>query len=626
MSEDRSINADLNIRPGEDSAQAIAMLGEVDEGLKNIRRTTQQSTDELDIFRQSLIETGDANAALNLGGSPGGGNVPGGGGADSNKLGKTSKAATQGVRTLTRSVNALGIEMSDGANAIAGVATVVPPLITGLNGMAVSAVATEIAMTPLIVIGALVAAAMVGLVFIIDGLKSSSNEAAEKMQAQVAAQEAYNDALNLTSNEIENQIAANEEARETNRRNLEVVNDLIIELDGAGDGFLGIGDALGIMGAEGDQLNERFKELTAEAKELAAETEALAEAYNSVEVAANDAREALLEEVDQLADIREFEQQALASSAEENAKRAQAIADESAIIREQIAVLEDSGDTSKEVQDKIAGLNSELGQLGQQSDVLSSSAVKAAESQKALAAAESELESAANEAAAKLAAAVSKTAAARANERKAIAAAGKASREAAAERIKFQKEQDKELTELQQDNNDARIQAEKDFNKSIEDLVANQSFLAAIDRQDDFVDSGQTRRDAARKDLINLQMDLAEERIVKEIAAQEEKADRAARVSEAVAERRNARREEIKLRRVADQEALKLRRNRAEQELELQGEINKNLIAMLQSVVGFSGDAAIQVQKLLSQAGAANSKGGKKGKSDLTSLLGKVMN
>ena len=50
---------------------------------------------------------------------------------------------------------------------------------------------------------------------------------------------------------------------------------------------------------------------------------------------------------------------------------------------------------------------------------------------------------------------------------------------------------------VSQDNFDARIKAEKDFNKSISDLVKNQSFLAAIDRQDDFVDEEKERQQAA---------------------------------------------------------------------------------------------------------------------------------
>lgn len=552
--------------------------------------------------------------------------APAGGGGDLRQANQSLSAATQGIRVLSRSASALGVEMGAGADAVLTVATTIPPLILGLNGMTASIVAAEIATGPFLAAAVAIAAVMGIAAVAIDFFKGSSEEAAEAMQEQVAAQEAYNNALNSTSDSIENQIAANEELLETNQRNLENIEALAktVSENEPSNIFWGLGDAFGWVGAEGDQLNEKLKELRAEEEELKLESEALAKALNSVEVAANDATQALLQESDILASIRKFEQEALASSAEENDKRAQAIVDESAIIRERIKLLEDSKNQTKEVADEIADLNSELGQLGQQSNILNSSAVAAAEAQRALAAAEIELEASAKAAASAAKAAASMTAAARAAESKAMAADSRADKKAAAERTKLGQEQAQEFGELQLDQHEARIKAEKDFNKSIEDLVENQSFLAAIDKQDDFVDTEQERRNAAKKELISLQMSLAEERIVREIAAQEANADREASIAEASANLRNAQREEIRLRRAADREALKLQRNRAEQESDLQAQVNKNTIAMIQSVVTFSANAASQVQRNLSQS-ATGGKKGRKGKS-ITSSLAEMMN
>jgi len=281
----------------------------------------------------------------------------------------------------------------------------------------------------------------------------------------------------------------------------------------------------------------------------------------------------------------------------------------------------------------LAGQNLELDNLEEETGELSDAAKAAADAQQALSDAIKQLEATAKRSAKAARDATKATSAAIADQRKANMESVIAQKKAAQEFLEFELEQVEELADLRQDNRDAQLKAEKDFNKSIDDLVKNQSFLAAIDRQDDFVDQEQERRDAARESIADLRVEFAEERFEKQLAAEEAREDRLKAISEASADVAKAQRNETKLRRKAADDVIRLQRSRAEREIALQSQVNKNVVSMLTSVVKFSADAAKQVNTILSSAqrkalsglGAGNGAGAAVTRSDVLDILDGVM-
>lgn len=572
MSDDRSITAEIALEPGVNNERVLGDLLQADATLK------------------SMQSAGD-----------------GGGDGGTGKIGKGARAASQGVRGLSGAVNLLGGEMPAAVSSVTAIIPLLPIMSTGINAVAGSITFLEAVFPPFLVVAAAAAAIVGAVTGSVSFYNDSVKENEERINAVKDATIAYNEALNSTSDEIESQLALNEELLATNLANQEATQDAIDALDEPSNIFFFIADQFDLVGDAGDDLADELKDLEAEEKNLITSTEGLTDAFDSAEVAANDAREALLENADQISEVREFEQEALAGSAEENARRAESIQNERAIIREQIALLENSGDTSKEVQDRIEELNGELGQLGQQSQFLSSAAVKAAEGLQALADAEGQLEAAAKQSAKAASAAASKTIDAQNRENKAIAKIRADERKAAKEAVKFVIEQEEELDDLRDDNRKAQLKAEKDFNKDIKQLVEEQSFIAAINRQDGFVEAEQERRDAAKEGLAKLQGEHEEERIENEIAAQEAKANRLKSIAEARSITAAARRNEIKLQNAANNDVIRLQRNRAEQEMSLHAQTTKSIISNMQAVVKFAAASKAQVNKILN----APSKGGR---------------
>ncbi|KKN09769.1 hypothetical protein LCGC14_1043280 [marine sediment metagenome] len=579
MSDDRAITAEIALEPGVNNQQVLGDLLQSDALLKSMQATGA-----------------------------------GGGDGGTGKIGKGARAASQGVRGLSASVNLLGGEMSATATSVTTIIPLLPIMSTGINAVAGSIGFLESVFPPFLIVAA-AAAAIVGTVTAGVSLYNDSvKDTEERINAVRDATIAYNEALNQTSDEIENQLTLNDELLATNLANQKATQDAIDALNepssGLGGFIFGLADGLGLVGDAGDELADDLKDLEAEEKELTTSTEGLTDALQSAEVAANDARVALLEQVDQLGDTRKFEQEALTASAEQNAARAESIKNEQAIIREQIATLVDSGDTSQEVQARIEELNSELGQLGQQSQFLSTAAVKAAESQKILVDAEGELEAARDKSARAVQAATSKTIAARNKESQAIAKAAAADRKAAREAKEFEIEQQAELADLRQDNRDDQIKAEKKFGKDIDKLVEEQSFIAAINRQDAFVEEEQERRDAAKEGVAKLQVGLEEERIEREIADKEAKADRLKSIADASQITAAAVRNESKLRNAANNDIIRLQTNRAEQEISLHAQTTNVIISNLKAVAEFAIATKVQVDRALKGTTKGRTSGG----------------
>jgi len=277
--------------------------------------------------------------------------------------------------------------------------------------------------------------------------------------------------------------------------------------------------SFGLMGGALDKAGDKLTEETEKRDDNAA---IIAKATELLEADTQARSEQILAEVDQLGEMRKFEQQALAGSAEENAKRAQSIANDTAIVREQIAVLEASGDTSKAVQDRIAELNNKLEQLGQQSDILSSSAVKAAEAQKKQADASGELTVAAEKAAEAMQATRDAQSAQTASMREFILEAGQTDNEM----LELQAEQKKKLVELHIKGIEAEEKIQRDWAKKKEDFAKNQKFLALFDESEKFSDEEQARKQARSKRAEELREELQMEREEKQAAAVATQADK----------------------------------------------------------------------------------------------------
>lgn len=195
------------------------------------------------------------------------------------------------------------------------------------------------------------------------------------------------------------------------------------------------------------------------------------------------------------------------------------------------------------------------------------------------------------------------TSAAIADQRKVNMESVIADKKSSQEALEFAAEQEEELNDLRDDNRKAQIKAEKDFNKDIKQLVEEQSFIAAINRQDGFVEAEQERRDAAKEGIAELRVELEEERIVEQLAAEKEREDRLKGIQAASADVAKAQRNEAKLKRTAANDALKLQHTRAEQEIALQSQVNKVQIANLKSVVEFAIITKSQVDKALGRTG-----------------------
>ncbi|KKK80969.1 hypothetical protein LCGC14_2818170, partial [marine sediment metagenome] len=207
-----------------------------------------------------------------------------------------------------------------------------------------------------------VAGLAIGAVSLAMSFFSSRAEEQERQLDKLRkAHKTYTNALELTTDSIEDLIAANDRRLEQIERDKEFEEQIVKDSRGTAQkaAILVVME----LGGANDELSETYQELVTEGEDLTTQNEQLAESLDSVEVAANDAREALFEQIDAETNLREFRRDALRSTAEQNAKEAQAIADRRSDIENEIQILKASGDTSKEAQDEIEKLNSELEEL-----------------------------------------------------------------------------------------------------------------------------------------------------------------------------------------------------------------------------------------------------------------------
>lgn len=468
--------------------------------------------------------------------------------------------------------------------------------------------------TGLIGVGLVAAISAGALAF--DAFNSEAEEMTKRINAAKDAQITYNEALDMTSASIEDQIKANEDQIKANERNSqsaqESIDSVFDELGSGNAGFFEVQEVIDVFGGQLDDLSEKTTGLISD-------NEAYADSLDSVEVAANDASSALLDRVEQLGETRKFEQEALAGSAEDNQRRTESIANERKIIQEQIAEIERSGIASDESQARLEELNSELGALGRQSDILSSSAVKAAESQKTLAAAEEELKASAERSQKAIAAAVSRTNKARSQELKAAAEITEARTEARIDEQKLVSEQMGDLADEREDAHKKELKAEKDFQKTARALEKNQSFLQLIDAQDKNTEEVDERRDTHNDRLEDLQEDLIEEREMLALASAETIKDKRDSLAEVKNRTLEAARDEQRIRNDASREIGKILNNRFRNEAQGYQQMG-DIIAQ------FTEQMKASLAGLLDGGKRSRSSSVRRGDSQLTKQLGMIFN
>ncbi len=136
-----------------------------------------------------------------------------------------------------------------------------------------------------------------------------------------------------------------------------------------GDVVARLGVATGLFSdvqAAVDGANTNIAKYEAEQRKLNEAIQEGAFADNEAAEAKRAATQATLQEADLAADSLRRQQQANEATVEQNEQRLKAIENEEAILREQLAVLEESGDTSEEVTQRIEALNKQLSVLGEE--------------------------------------------------------------------------------------------------------------------------------------------------------------------------------------------------------------------------------------------------------------------
>ncbi len=327
----------------------------------------------------------------------------------------------------------------------------------------------------------------------------------------------------------------------------------------------------------------------------------------------------LIADIDRLGEARKFEQTALAGSAEENQRRAETIANEKTIIQEQIQVIKSSGIETERAADKLEQLESEMEKLNQQTGILSSSAVKAAESQKTLAAAEEELKASAERSQRAIAAAVEKTSKARSQELKAAAEITEALTEARIDEQKLISEQMEDLADERESAHKKELKAEKDFQKTIRVLKNNQSFLELIDTQDKNTEEVDERRDERNDRLEDLQEGLIEEREMLALASAEAIKDKRDSLKEVKNRTLEAARDEQRIRNDASREIGEILNNRFRNEAQ-------GYQQMGDIVAQFTEQMKASLAGLLDGGKNSRTRSSRRGDSQLTKQLEMIFN
>ncbi|MGB1285118.1 MAG: hypothetical protein ACPG7F_01180 [Aggregatilineales bacterium] len=264
-----------------------------------------------------------------------------------------------------------------------------PRLKTSLAGLpnTVNAAAKALNTTPA-ALGAL-GAGVLALVAVLAIAQQQAQASRETIQATFNALERENEIRQetsvLTSKEIQTKLEearAKQELAQQNRDQAQAIED---QLNAQENGIRIIGEVSGALGVGNQAFSEtdkRLRETNGTLNEANQEVALYEAALNSSTTAVNDAvaaeearGEALIAEAQTAGQTVAMQERARNATVAANESRLQAIDSETAALQAEIAVLESSGNTSEEVADRLAELNGELNQLGQESEFIKGTAL-----------------------------------------------------------------------------------------------------------------------------------------------------------------------------------------------------------------------------------------------------------
>jgi len=380
MSMDRDVNVNLKVNPDPQLQQKL-------------NQTTGQ-------VRAELVKLGQVDALENLA-------------KDADKLAANTNKASEAAKTLAGNVSktqtagavptpgatagagisasgaaGAGISASGAAGALGAAGGLAGSLggsaAVGQAGSAVGLLGSNIA--ALGPIGVATTAVTVGLGVAMKAL----SEASEKARAEVTR---YNE---LVRDRLELEYQTTDElvkAREARQREVDILKEQIAQAAtveeptqfkdfAIRDNLYVIGDALGLVGAAGDQAASDLADMEEKLAKAEGELVNVNDALESTEVAANDAAKAMQDLAEQMAqelldsasDAGEAVRELAAAqdrSRDANQKRLEQIADEQAAAQAELEILQSQATQSEEVARRIDTLNEKLSDLGQEAAIVS---------------------------------------------------------------------------------------------------------------------------------------------------------------------------------------------------------------------------------------------------------------
>jgi hypothetical protein len=372
--------------------QAVRRLDGIEDQIQKINDTTEKTTKSMQQMGDNIPDGKDISIP----------SIPDvstkGGISQSSPKGVEFEDAQRGIKGVTDSVSQLGGESSKGAAAISGMIGPISDMKNSISQMGAA--------------GAIAAAAMVAMAIAADKFGKAAKERAKDLEQAIELERELQQEIadgTLTTEKAQARIEELNREREIEQelldksiegqRNLEAsIKSVAGPFSGLIDVFIDLGKALGVAD-DIKELDEQVENSQDTVQGYNKEIEKLTKAMDEGALAANDARKELLDNVETERELAQIRRDALEGDAKANEARRQAIQDEQADIAASIKTLEESGDTSQEVQDEIKALNEEMDALGKEAEVLSSAEVKAAEATKALAEESEELAEQAAEAA-----------------------------------------------------------------------------------------------------------------------------------------------------------------------------------------------------------------------------------
>jgi len=254
------------------------------------------------------------------------------------------------------------------------------------------------------VTGGIAVAGLAAIALAIKVVGDAAEEQAERLSAQVDNVRDVNQQIanGLTSNDIQQRLQELQNAREAEAETLNTTQD---SYNQAINDLGVLGGVAQVASHQEAALAEQIGNSQSAIADYDSEIELLTSALESSAVAANDATaaekergQALLEEANLAGQTVAAQERARNATVASNESRLQSIDNERAAIEAQIAVLQSSGNTSEEVTDRIAELNGQLNQLGQESSFIKDTALDLAKAREQEAEAQKQQEKAQQEA------------------------------------------------------------------------------------------------------------------------------------------------------------------------------------------------------------------------------------